>query len=116
MDGCPILRFFSGEGWDSTNSNPRACIGAQLSRYLRGGIARTRHRLSAKHLEAYLNEMTFRINNRENPYLFRDTLMKLIEAPVLEYKKLTAAQSHAPFQNEAGMGTCGQFVHSALVQ
>ena len=26
-----------------------------------------------------------------NPYLFRDTLMKLIEAPVLEYKKLTAA-------------------------
>jgi hypothetical protein len=26
-----------------------------------------------------------------NPYLFRDTMIKLIEAPVLEYKKLTAA-------------------------
>ena len=38
-----------------------------------------------------LGEMTFRFNNRANPYLFRDTLIKLIEAPVLEYKKLTAA-------------------------
>jgi hypothetical protein len=49
------------------------------------------HRLSAKHLEAYLNERPFWFNNRSNPYLFRDTLMKLIEAPVLEYKKLTQA-------------------------
>jgi hypothetical protein len=40
---------------------------------------------------AYLDEMTFRFNNRHNSYLFRDTLMKLIEAPVLEYKTLTAA-------------------------
>jgi hypothetical protein len=58
---------------------------------LKRGIVGTWHRLSAKHLEAYLNEMTFRFNNRENPYLFRDTLMRLIEAPVLEYRKLTAA-------------------------
>jgi len=33
--------------------------------------------------------MTFGLNNRHNPYLFRDTLMKLIEAPALEYEKLT---------------------------
>lgn len=57
---------------------------------LKRGIVGTWHRLSAKHLEAYLNEMAFWFNNRENPYLFRDTLMKLIEAPALEYKKLTA--------------------------
>jgi hypothetical protein len=43
-----------------------------------------------EHLEAYLDEMTFRFNHRNNPYLFRDTMMKLIEAPVLEYRKLTA--------------------------
>lgn len=49
------------------------------------------HKVSAKHLPAYLDEMTFRFNNRDNPFLFRDTLMKLLEAPVLEYKKLTAA-------------------------
>jgi transposase-like protein len=55
------------------------------------GIVGSWHKVSAKHLEAYLQEMTFRFNNRNNPYLFRDTMMKLLEAPVLEYKELTAA-------------------------
>lgn len=55
------------------------------------GIIGSWHKVSAKHLAAYLDEMTFRFNNRSNPYLFRDTLIKLLEAPVLEYKKLTAA-------------------------
>jgi transposase-like protein len=58
---------------------------------LKRGIIGSWHKISAKHLSAYLDEMTFRFNNRNNPYLFRDTLLKLIEAPVLEYKKLTAA-------------------------
>jgi transposase-like protein len=58
---------------------------------LKRGIIGTWHKVSAKHLAAYLDEMTFRFNNRNNPYLFRDTLLKLIEAPALEYKKLTAA-------------------------
>jgi transposase-like protein len=58
---------------------------------LKRGIIGSWHKVSAKHLSAYLDEMTFRFNNRANPYLFRDTLMKLIEAPVLEYKKLVAA-------------------------
>ncbi len=58
---------------------------------LKRGIVGSWHKVSAKHLPAYLDEMTFRFNNRHNPYLFRDTLIKLIEAPVLEYKKLTAA-------------------------
>ena len=60
---------------------------------LKRDIVGSWHKVSAKHLAAYLDEMTFRFNNRENPYLFRDTLLKLIEAPVLEYKKLTAAQA-----------------------
>jgi transposase-like protein len=58
---------------------------------LKRGIIGSWHKISAKHLAAYLDEMTFRFNNRSNPYLFRDTMMKLIDAPVLEYKKLTAA-------------------------
>jgi transposase-like protein len=57
---------------------------------LKRGIIGSWHKVSAKHLSAYLDEMTFRFNNRSNPYLFRDTLIKLIEAPVLEYKKLVA--------------------------
>jgi transposase-like protein len=58
---------------------------------LKRGIIGSWHKVSAKHLESYLDEMTFRFNNRQNPYLFRDTLLKLLEAPVLEYKKLIAA-------------------------
>ena len=38
-----------------------------------------------------LDKMTFRFNNRANPCLFRDALIKLLESPVLEYTKLTAA-------------------------
>ena len=48
------------------------------------------HHLSGKHLPAYLDEMTFGFNNRDNPYLFGDTIMALIGANVLEYKQLTA--------------------------
>ena len=58
---------------------------------LKRGIVGSWHKVSAKHLPAYLDEMTFRFNNRSNPFLFRDTMMRLIDAPVLEYKKLTQA-------------------------
>lgn len=58
---------------------------------LKRGIVGSWHKVSAKHLAAYLDEITFRFNNRHNLYLFPDTMLKLIEAPVLEYKKLTAA-------------------------
>jgi transposase-like protein len=56
---------------------------------LKRGILGTWHRVSVKHLAAYLDEMTFRFNNRKNPYLFRDTILKLLASPNLEYKKLT---------------------------
>lgn len=55
------------------------------------GLRGSWHKLSAKHLQAYLEEMCFRFNNRKNPYLFRDTILKLIASPNLEYKQLTAA-------------------------
>jgi len=58
---------------------------------LKRGIIGTWHRLSAKHLESYLNEMCFRFNNRKNPYLFRDTLTRMLSADNLEFKELTAA-------------------------
>jgi transposase-like protein len=57
---------------------------------LKRGIVGTWHKVSAKHLPAYLDEMCFRFNNRKNPYLFRDTILKLIDSPNLEYKHLTA--------------------------
>jgi transposase-like protein len=57
---------------------------------LKRGIIGTWHRVSAKHLPAYLDEMCFRFNNRKNDFLFRDTMLKLINSTNLEYKNLTA--------------------------
>jgi transposase-like protein len=48
------------------------------------------HQLSVKHLDAYLDEFEWRFNNRENPYLFRDTLRGLLKAETLPYKELTS--------------------------
>lgn len=47
------------------------------------------HQLSTKHLDAYLGEFEWRFNNRENPYLFRDTLTRLLATETLPYKTLT---------------------------
>ncbi len=47
------------------------------------------HQISAKHLPAYLDEFEWRFDNRKNPYLFRDTILRLVDADRLEYKELT---------------------------
>jgi hypothetical protein len=47
------------------------------------------HQASVKHLDRYLDEFEFCFNNRENPYLFRDTLLRLLVSSNLEYKELT---------------------------
>ncbi len=48
------------------------------------------HQLSAKHLDSYLREFEWRFNNRDNKYLFRDTLTRLLASDNLTYKTLTA--------------------------
>ena len=58
---------------------------------LKRGITGTWHRISAKHLQAYLDEMCWRFDNRKNPYLFRDTIKRMLGADNLEFKQLTAA-------------------------
>jgi transposase-like protein len=62
---------------------------------LKRGIVGTWHKIDAKHLPAYLDEMCFRFNNRKNPYLFRDTLMKMLQSPNLELKELTAQRAES---------------------
>jgi transposase-like protein len=57
---------------------------------LKRGIVGTWHRISAKHLPAYLEEMTFRFNRRNSKGLFLDTLRHMITADPLTYGKLTA--------------------------
>jgi hypothetical protein len=39
----------------------------------------TYHKLYAKHLDAYLDELEWGFNNRMSPWLFRDTLIKLLD-------------------------------------
>ena len=55
---------------------------------LKRSIVGSYHQVSAKHLDAYLDELEFRSNNRENPYMFRDALCKLLVANNLPYAKL----------------------------
>jgi len=57
---------------------------------LKRGIVGTWHKISAKHLAAYLQEMEFRFNRRKNSDLFADTLRHMVTAPKLTFEKLTA--------------------------
>ena len=54
-------------------------------------IGNSYHHLSAKHLPAYLDETAFRYKNRDNEYLFRDTLLRLIGSEPMSYSDLIAA-------------------------
>lgn len=59
---------------------------------LKRSIIGSYHQLSAKHLPAYLSEVSFRYNNRRNPYLFRDTVLRLLETNALPYEQLIATK------------------------
>jgi hypothetical protein len=55
---------------------------------LKRSIMGSYHQVSAKHLQSYLDEFEWRLNQRENPYLFRDTLVRMLNSPKMELKKL----------------------------
>ncbi len=57
---------------------------------LKRGIIGSWHKVSAKHLPAYLEEMTFRFNRRNSKTLFIDTLRHMITADPLTFERLTA--------------------------
>lgn len=57
---------------------------------LKRGIVGTWHKISAKHLAAYLDEMTFRFNRRGRSDLFVDTLRHMVTADPLTFQNLTA--------------------------
>ena len=71
---------------DGTHTNNVENIWGLFKRSIVG----TYHKLSAKHLQAYLEELEWRFNNRDNPWLFRDTVQRLIASGNVEYKQLTA--------------------------
>ena len=57
---------------------------------LKQSIVGSFHKISVKHLDRCLEELEWRFNNRENPFMFRDLLVRLIDANALRYQALTA--------------------------
>jgi transposase-like protein len=57
---------------------------------LKRGIIGTWHRLSAKHLQAYLDEMSFRFDRRNRSDLFLDTLRHMVTADPMTFEELVA--------------------------
>jgi transposase-like protein len=62
---------------------------------LKRGIIGSWHKVSAKHLPAYLEEMTFRFNRRNSKTLFLDTLRHMVTADPLTFENLTADRESA---------------------
>ncbi len=48
------------------------------------------HKMSVKHMDRYLEELEWRFNNRDNPYMFRDALRRIMRTSPLEYRTLIA--------------------------
>jgi transposase-like protein len=57
---------------------------------LKRGIVGSWHKVSVKHLSAYLAEMEFRFNRRNSKTLFLETLQHMVTADPLTFEKLTA--------------------------
>ena len=53
-------------------------------------IVGTFHKMSRKHMDRYLEELEWRFNNRENPHIFHDTLVRIMSTGNLTYRELVA--------------------------
>ena len=76
------------EEWINGNvhTNTVESVWSLLKRSIVGAF----HKISVKHLDAYLSELEWRFNNRSNPHIFRDTLRRLLDTDRLTYERLTA--------------------------
>jgi hypothetical protein len=79
----PLKEWVRGDVHTNTVEN----VWSLLKRSIIGAY----HKVSMKHLDRYLDELEHRFNNRNNDYLFRDTMKKLVESDVLTYVELTKA-------------------------
>ena len=49
------------------------------------------HKMSAKHMDRYLEELEWRFNNRNNPQIFHDAMKRIVNTDPMTYRDLTAA-------------------------
>jgi transposase-like protein len=61
------------------------------------GLTGAFHKVSLKHLQRYLNEFSYRFNNRKSPDLFGMTVRRMALAGNLTYAKLTEENAFTPF-------------------
>jgi transposase-like protein len=78
-----------GEAWvqADVHTNTMESVWSLFKRSIVGSY----HHMSERHLPAYLDEVAFRFNNRDNAFLFRDTLLRLVEADTMPYRELIAS-------------------------
>ena len=50
--------------------------------------------VSTKHLDSYFDEFEWRFNNRQNPYLFRDTANQSLGSAKMEFRELVGKISY----------------------
>ncbi len=61
------------------------------------GLTGAFHKVSLKHMQRYLNEFSFRFNNRKNPDLFGMTVRRMALAGALPYLQLVEENAFTPF-------------------
>ncbi len=60
---------------------------------LKRSIVGAFHKVSAKHMDRYLEELEWRFNNRNNPHIFRDTRRRILTTNTLTYRDLVEAEA-----------------------
>jgi hypothetical protein len=60
---------------------------------LKRGVVGSWHKVSVKHLQRYLEEVSFRFSQRDNPYLFSETLLNLLTTDPLTFDTLTGKKA-----------------------
>ena len=61
------------------------------------------HKMRVKHMDRYLEELEWRFNNRDNPQIFVDTLRRIVNTDLLEYRALVSSLS--PFRLASSFST-----------
>ena len=64
---------------------------------LKRGLIGRFHRVSAKHLQRYLNEFEYRFNERNSVDKFSGAVSRMCKTRPLTYKKLTSDSEDVPF-------------------